>query len=103
MPQATNPKNDVLTHDAVKAKKPSRYKVLLLNDNYTTMEFVVMVLERIFGKGPAAAEHIMLSVHRQGMGVAGVYVRDIAEMKCDAVHQLAQAHGFPLKCDIEPE
>jgi len=103
MSQVTTPKDHTIVHDEVTAKRPPLYKVILLNDNYTTMEFVVMVLERIFNKSAADAERIMLNVHRQGMGVAGVYVRDIAEMKCDAVHQLAQAQGFPLKCDIEAE
>jgi ATP-dependent Clp protease adaptor protein ClpS len=103
MPQATKPKEHVVSRDATAVKRPPLYKVFLLNDNYTTMEFVVMVLETIFGKDHQSAERIMLSVHRQGMGVAGVYVRDIAEMKCDAVHKLAKSHGFPLHCDIEPE
>ncbi len=103
MAQVITPKEDTVVRDATKVKRPPLYKVLLLNDDYTTMEFVVMVLERIFGKNHADATRIMMSVHRQGIGVAGVYVKDIAEMKCDAVHQLAQAHEFPLRCDIEPE
>lgn len=101
MSQVTTPKEHTSIQDDVTTKRPPLYKVLLLNDNYTTMEFVVMVLEQIFGKSTADAERIMLHVHRQGMGVAGIYVRDIAEMKCEAVHKLAQSHGFPLKCDIE--
>lgn len=101
MPQVTKPKEHTDVRDATEMKRPPLYKVLLLNDNYTTMEFVVMVLETIFNKDHAAAERIMLSVHQQGMGVAGVYVKDIAEMKCDAVHRLATVQGFPLRCDME--
>ena len=103
MPQVTKPKEHADVRDATEVKRPPLYKVLLLNDNYTTMEFVVMALENIFNKNHATAERIMLSVHHQGMGIAGVYVKDIAEMKCDAVHKLAAAQGFPLRCAMEPE
>ena len=103
MPQVTNPKEHTELRDATKMKRPPLYKVFLLNDNYTTMEFVVMVLEDIFNKSRETAERIMLSVHQQGIGVAGVYVKDIAEMKCDAVHKLATAEGFPLRCEMEAE
>ncbi len=83
--------------------RPPRYKVLLLNDNYTTMEFVVMILMQVFGKTSEDAERIMLHVHHQGIGVAGIYVKDIAEMKCERVHTRARENGFPLRCDMEPE
>ncbi len=79
------------------------YKVYLLNDDYTTMEFVVEVLERVFGKGKVEATRIMLHVHRNGKGLAGVYARDIAETKISQVHNLARDNGFPLKCDMEKE
>ncbi|MCC6144890.1 MAG: ATP-dependent Clp protease adaptor ClpS [Candidatus Hydrogenedentes bacterium] len=82
---------------------PRRYKVLLHNDNYTTMEFVVMVLRDVFRKPADEAIRIMLSVHENGMGVAGVYVKAIAETKVDAVHKRAQEHGYPLRCSLEPE
>ncbi|MCK5863190.1 MAG: ATP-dependent Clp protease adaptor ClpS [Candidatus Hydrogenedentes bacterium] len=103
MSQLTTPKERTEIRDATEAKRPPLYKVLLLNDNYTTTEFVVMVLEQVFNKNHVNAERIMLSVHQKGTGVAGVYVKDIAEMKCDAVQRLAQTQGFPLCCDMEPE
>lgn len=79
------------------------YKVLLHNDNYTTMEFVVMVLVAVFHKPETEAVQIMLDVHHRGMGVAGVYQRDIAETKVQRVLQLAQQAQFPLMCSMEPE
>lgn len=103
MAQLSTPKTDTNTKDDTKTALPKRYKVLLLNDDYTTMDFVVAVLEQIFSRNHEDAMRIMLRVHRQGMGVAGVYVKDIAEMKCEIVHNLAGAHGFPLHCVIEPE
>ena len=84
-------------------KSPSLYKVLLLNDDYTTMEFVVQVLETVFQKPPTEASQIMLHVHKKGVGLCGVYTRDIAETKIEAVHHLAREAGFPLKCAMEKE
>jgi ATP-dependent Clp protease adaptor protein ClpS len=84
-------------------KKPPLYKVLFHNDNYTTMEFVVWVLQTIFHKSESDSQAIMLNVHRNGMGVAGVYTRDIAETKVNRTHQLAKEHEFPLKLSLEPE
>lgn len=84
-------------------RKPPMYKVLLHNDDYTTMDFVVMVLERIFHKERSEAGRIMLAVHQQGVGVAGVFPRDVAETKVLLVHDLARKHEFPLKCSIEKE
>ncbi len=84
-----------------KVQKPPQYAVLLLNDDYTTMEFVVEVLKRFFGKSEEQAMQIMLKVHNEGRGVAGIYSRDIAETKVVQVEQLAQSRGFPLRCDIE--
>ena len=87
-----------------RVRKPSpRYKVLLHNDDYTPMEFVVQVLEKVFGKSPAAATQIMLQIHRSGLGVAGVYVRDIAETKVVTVHRLAEDRGYPLRSGMEEE
>jgi ATP-dependent Clp protease adaptor protein ClpS len=75
--------------------------VLLLNDDYTTMDFVVRVVESVFNKQPAEAFRIMLLVHTEGRGLCGVYPWDVAETKVDAVHQLAQSAGFPLRAIAE--
>lgn len=82
-------------------KSPPVYNVYLLNDDYTTMDFVVRVLEEIFHKNPVEATRIMLFVHKKGRGLAGVYDRQIAEAKISAVHSLAEENGFPLKCEME--
>ncbi len=103
MTSVQHPEGQTITRDAPTVEKPRRYKVLLLNDNYTTMDFVVAVLQRVFRRTHDEAYGIMLAVHRQGMGVAGIYVKDVAEMKCDAVHALAREHGFPLRCTTAPE
>jgi ATP-dependent Clp protease adaptor protein ClpS len=79
------------------------YKVLLHNDNYTTMEFVVEILMLIFNKPPEEAARIMLNVHHNGIGVCGVYTFEVAETKVDAVHSIAREKGFPLKCSMEKE
>jgi ATP-dependent Clp protease adaptor protein ClpS len=77
------------------------YKVLLHNDDYTTMEFVVYILEKVFRKTMAEATRIMLNVHQRGIGVAGVYSRELAETKTATVEQLARKNEFPLKCSME--
>lgn len=84
-------------------KQPSRYKVLLLNDDFTTMEFVVDILKRIFGHSGVAATSIMLSIHKHGYGLAGIYTKEIAEAKVNQVHTAARNNGFPLKCEMEKE
>lgn len=84
-----------------KTRKPQYYGVFLLNDDYTTMDFVVLVLERVFHKSPVEATQIMLLVHNKGKGLAGIFTRDIAETKVDQVHRLAEEHAFPLKCKME--
>lgn len=89
--------------DQTSAKRPRRHKVLLHNDHYTTMEFVVMVLEEVFQQSAEQAVQVMLRVHKNGIGLAGVYVKSIAEAKIDKVHHLAKEHGYPLKCSMEPE
>lgn len=89
--------------DKEKLERPRRYKVILLNDDYTTMEFVVEVLQGIFKRTPDEAMAIMLNVHKNGMGVAGVYVKSIAETKVSQVHKLAQRMEFPLRCTLEAE
>lgn len=86
-----------------KVARPDRYKVLLYNDDFTPMEFVVMILEKFFGKTPAAATQIMLQIHRSGLGVAGVFVLEIAETKVAAVHQAAEGRGYPLRAGVEKE
>jgi len=86
-----------------KTKRPERFKVLLYNDDFTPMEFVVMILERIFGKSPAAATQIMLQTHRSGLGIAGVFVLEVAETKVVAVHQAAEKRGYPLRSGVEKE
>ena len=80
---------------------PPQFKVLLHNDDYTTMDFVVMVLETVFHKSAEEATLIMLNVHEQGVGVAGVYPRDVAETKVILVHDLARKNEYPLKCSME--
>lgn len=82
---------------------PKLFKVLLHNDHYTTMEFVVDVLMTIFGKSEHEAVEIMLNVHRAGVGVAGVYPFAVAETKIAKVHRMAKDEGFPLRCSMEPE
>lgn len=84
-------------------KKPSLYKVVLLNDDYTPMDFVVHVLESVFHKSTIEATQIMLNVHRKGSGLAGVYTREIAETKVNTVQELARKSKFPLKCIMEKE
>jgi ATP-dependent Clp protease adaptor protein ClpS len=84
-------------------KKPPLYHVFLMNDDYTTMDFVVHVLERIFNKSTVEATQIMLHVHKNGKGLAGTYTRQIAETKIGAVHGLAREQEFPLRCSMEKE
>ena len=91
----------VATESETKLKKPSLYKVLIHNDDFTTMEFVVYVLESIFGHAPGAAVQIMLQVHLNGIGVAGIYTYEVAETKVAKVAELARAHEYPLLCTIE--
>lgn len=92
---------DTIVKDRVQTKKPKMYRVILLNDDFTTMDFVVQILEGVFFKSPAEAMQIMLQVHKNGRGVAGIFSKQIAEAKIEQVHQLAQVEGFPLKCDME--
>ena len=84
-------------------KKPELYKVFLLNDDYTTMDFVVEVLESIFHKQPAEAYRIMMMVHTQGRGLCGVYTHEVAETKVASVIDRAREQGFPLRAAMEPE
>ena len=95
-------KNDsVLEAKKAKVKLPPMYKVLLLNDDYTPMEFVVLVLQKFFGMSRERATQVMLSVHREGMGVCGVYPRDMATTKVQQVTAYAHKHQHPLQCVME--
>ena len=93
----------VSSETAVDVEEPPIYKVLLLNDDYTSMEFVVEVLMFVFHKTVEAATQIMLNVHLKGVGVCGFYPLEIAETKVDSVDALAREKGFPLKCTLERE
>lgn len=105
MSRQTAPDESTLTatRDEQKLERPRLWRVLLHNDDYTTQEFVVWVLETIFNKPQAEAFSIMLSVHRSGVGVAGVYTHDVAETKLKATRQTAEEHEFPLLVSMEPE
>jgi ATP-dependent Clp protease adaptor protein ClpS len=93
----------VVTESQKQVKKPPLYKVLLHNDDYTTMEFVVYILQTVFHKSEPDAVRIMLAVHQQGVGVAGVFTYEIAEAKVNKVTELARAKEFPLLCTLEEE
>ena len=84
-----------------KTKKPSMYNVLLLNDDYTPMEFVVTVLEKVFNKKAEEATQIMLHVHKKGIGVCGTFTYEVAESKCKAVLEMAKKSEHPLQCTME--
>jgi ATP-dependent Clp protease adaptor protein ClpS len=94
---------DLATDRDRKVDKPRRYKVILHNDDYTTMDFVVLVLVKFFHRTETEATHIMLSVHHRGHGVAGVYTKDVAETKVVQVTDYAKEHGMPLRLTAEPE
>jgi ATP-dependent Clp protease adaptor protein ClpS len=98
-------KEDVLTDSRTEQKldRPRLWRVLLHNDDYTTQDFVCWILETIFHKPRGEAFAIMMSVHRSGLGVAGVYTHDVAETKLKATRQLAEEHEFPLLVTMEPE
>jgi ATP-dependent Clp protease adaptor protein ClpS len=91
----------VLERTRAETREPDLFSVILLNDDYTTMDFVIQVLEAVFNKGPAEAFRIMMQVHTQGQGLCGVFPWDIAETKVAATHDLAQERGFPLRAIIE--
>lgn len=94
---------DVLEETKTRLKKPSLYKVVLHNDDYTTMEFVVFILQYVFKKNEAEAFTVMLKVHNEGAGVAGIYTYEIAQMKARKTKNLAESRGYPLLCTIEEE
>ncbi len=104
-PPSRNPDldDDVATRTVPRAKTPRRFKVIFHNDDYTTMEFVILVLRSYFHKNDAEANHIMMTVHRKGRAVAGIYPRDVAETKVSEVMDLAKENGMPLLLTTEPE
>ncbi len=93
----------LVTKTRPKTKKPSLYKVLLLNDDYTPMEFVVHILEKYFSKGREEATRIMLHVHQKGVGICGVFTYEVAETKVTQVMDVARQNGHPLQCTMEKE
>ena len=98
---------DIGTHGAPElvsddeTREPRRFKVLLHNDNYTTMDFVVHVLRRVFQKSEDEAMRIMFAVHKQGLGMCGIFTAEVAETKVDTVHTMAKDAGFPLRSSLE--
>jgi ATP-dependent Clp protease adaptor protein ClpS len=86
-----------------KVRAPRAYKVLLLNDDFTPMDFVILVLQKFFKKNRQEAEKVMLEVHHRGAGVAGVFSKEVAEMKVHQVDQFSKSHQYPLKCVMEAE
>jgi ATP-dependent Clp protease adaptor protein ClpS len=95
--------DDVTSQTREETSEPPMYKVLIHNDDYTTMEFVVEVLVYVFRKTLEEATRVMLNVHRKGAGVCGVYPYEVAETKVDTVHAIAKQKGFPLKCSMEKD
>ena len=93
----------IVTKTRPKTKKPSLYKVLLLNDDYTPMEFVVHILEKIFGKTREEAVDVMLHVHRHGVGICGIFTFEVAETKVAQVIEFSRRHQHPLQCTMEKE
>lgn len=94
---------DVISEVRDEIDEPPMYKVLLHNDDYTTMEFVVEILILVFSKTPEEAVEIMLNIHQKGIGICGVYTYEVSETKVNTVDSLAREHGFPLKCTMEEE
>ena len=101
----SDPREAVLTESRVQenVQPPTMWRVLLHNDDYTTQEFVVWILETVFHKQPAEAFSIMMRVHQSGLGIAGIYTRDVAETKVNATKRLAEQHEYPLLVTMEPE
>jgi ATP-dependent Clp protease adaptor protein ClpS len=93
----------VIVRSKTQTKKPAMYKVLMLNDDYTPMEFVIHVLERFFSKNHDEASQIMMHVHQKGVGVCGVYTYEVAETKVNQTMDLARKHQHPLQCTLEKD
>ena len=102
-PRSPEMDDEVASETEEEVTEPPLYRVLLHNDNYTTMEFVVEVLIFVFNKSAEQAARIMLNVHHNGIGICGIFPFDIAESKVDTVQTLARDRGFPLKCTMERE
>ncbi|MBL6622712.1 MAG: ATP-dependent Clp protease adapter ClpS [Alphaproteobacteria bacterium] len=101
--QTGSPDGGLVLEKEPKTKKPTLYRVLMLNDDYTPMEFVVMVLQRFFGHDLESAQKIMLHVHQRGIGVCGIYAYEIAEAKVNQVTQFARQNEHPLQLQLEQE
>ena len=99
----TDHASDSAVAEDVRTKAPKLYEGVILNDDFTGMEFVVHILETVFMKSPSEAVQIMLHVHKSGRGVAGIFTKQIAEAKIEIVHQQAKNEGFPLRCVLEEE
>ena len=99
--QNNEPEKGLLLESKLKTKKPSMYNVLLLNDDYTPMEFVVMILEKVFNKQQEEATQIMLHVHKKGIGACGTFTYEVAESKCKTVIDIAKKNEHPLQCTME--
>jgi ATP-dependent Clp protease adaptor protein ClpS len=96
-------RGEIVEKSRKKTDKPPLYQVVLHNDDYTTMEFVVSVLEGIFAKSPTQAHQIMMQVHTRGAGIAGIYPHEVAETKVTQVHSQARERGFPLRASLQKE
>jgi ATP-dependent Clp protease adaptor protein ClpS len=94
-------RGEVLEREKTKLKPPPLYKVLLLNDDYTPMDFVVVVLQTVFAMSREKATRVMLQVHREGMGICGTFTREVASAKVDQVRGIARKHQHPLQCTME--
>jgi ATP-dependent Clp protease adaptor protein ClpS len=96
-----DPSQEVIVETRPKTKRPPLYKVMLLNDDFTPMEFVVLVLERFFSKNPTQAFEIMLTVHKKGLAMVGIFSHEVAETKVSQVMDFARRHQHPLQCTME--
>jgi len=103
MPNVPDNETDVLTESETKLEKPKLFKVLLHNDDFTTMDFVVWVLQYVFNRNDPDALSMMLKVHNEGLGIAGIYPYEVASMKSEKAMNLAKAREYPLLCTVEEE
>ena len=92
---------EILDKPSERTREPEQYRVILHNDDYTSMDFVIIILETIFHRGPAEAYRIMMKIHNEGWGIAGVYPHEVAETKVEKVHSTAKENGFPLRASVE--
>ena len=99
--EPAQPDEAVLERPDSRTQRPTLYHVVLLNDDYTTMAFVVRILEEVFMKGPAEAHGLMMRIHTEGKAACGTYTYEVAETKVGKVHDLARSEGFPLRCTLE--